>query len=251
MRRYQSSNAKVPRDSQAGLGNLVDDLRRQKGLCTRLSRRIALRQYFLWCSRNFTPQLSSWITGCEALNIQLLEIKGTKTEAMSSISALWPYQFVSLSPSQIEERRELLDLRGNYVHIFAALYLLILVVYARGRQDSTRSAKTDNGSNRAKQNMRPRPWMDSPPISGWGESRRQYLIILVWLTWTLALSAWKTGDGMFKLFLSITRDDMLQDPVSFIPFITISQRSKGCHIDFGVISQKKLMKSETPNGEYV
>lgn len=115
----------------------------------------------------------------------------------------WPYHFVSVTPEQVQERRDLLTLRGQYAQISALLVFVFASVYSRY---ADKSNKRKPGQEKSKV----KAWLDYPPVAGWGETRRQYLITGMWLMWMVGLSMWKTRDGKlstpsyFYLFLHPT-----------------------------------------------
>lgn len=104
-----------------------------------------------------------------------------------SMSVSWPYRFKSLSPDEVQYRREILNLRGYYAQCSALVVIFSIFIYGNTRRkDSTQQAV----------HARKISWWDSPPFRGRTETRKQYLITLLWLTWLLSLSVWETGDGM-------------------------------------------------------
>lgn len=109
------------------------------------------------------------------------------------MAALLDYRFVSLTPEQVQERRDLLCLRGQYAQISA----LLVFVFASGYARYTKS----NGKLKSDREKKVKAWLDYAPVAGWGETRRQYLITGMWLVWMVALSMWRAGNGMFSPFL--------------------------------------------------
>ena len=103
------------------------------------------------------------------------------------MSLSWPWHFVSVSAAEKQQRRELLDFRGYVAQCSVLVVVLAIRVYQNYAQDAD--------VVRQRSRHRQRSWWDLPPLQGWTEMRRQYLISLVWLGWLLSLSAWKTGDG--------------------------------------------------------
>lgn len=96
----------------------------------------------------------------------------------------WPWRFVSLAPEELEQRRELLDHRGYYAQWSVLLVTLVVRICRIGALRSEHYASN-----------KPRSWWHSPPVQGWAETRRQYLISFIWLGWLLGLAAWNTGNG--------------------------------------------------------
>jgi len=127
---------------------------------------------------------------------------------------LGSYRFVSLTPEQVRERRELLDRRGNYVQLSALALILIVNTYqftkrtgekGSGWKVSNEEVSSDPARRKIVQRTtrRSRSQLNSPPVAGWSETRKQYLVILAWLLWLLILSSWHTGDGKFRISYSL------------------------------------------------
>jgi hypothetical protein len=125
------------------------------------------------------------------------------------LDSLWPYRFTSRAPLPFQERRQLLDLRGRYAQLSALVIFILVSVYVRYLRLQARAGK--GKSSRANNGLRSASWLSAPPVAGWAESRKQYLIVVMWLGWMLWLSAWKTGDGMFFLLIYFFL------PLSFAP----------------------------------
>ena len=111
-----------------------------------------------------------------------------RVDTMSSFP--WPYHFLSLTREQVAERRDLLTQRGIYTQLSALVILATLGVYRQARKHA---AKREQPRPRGK-----RTWIDSPPVKGWSETRKQYLIAAGWVVWIVGLAFWKTGDGEFS-----------------------------------------------------
>ncbi|GAD91680.1 hypothetical protein AOR_1_628184 [Paecilomyces variotii No. 5] len=93
----------------------------------------------------------------------------------------WPWHFASLSPAEVQQRRDVLTLRGHYAQYSAVAVVVFIGLYARlSKKHSQRRGVS---------------WWDSPPVVAWKETRKQYLIVLSWLAWLLTLSVWNTGSG--------------------------------------------------------
>jgi hypothetical protein len=101
------------------------------------------------------------------------------------MSSPWPYQFISLSEEDKLRRRELLDLRGQY-----AQWSILLAIFAVKIFQGLTAANSSNLPKRAVSK-----W-DRPLVSGLAETRRQYLICGLWLSWLVGLSVWNSGEGM-------------------------------------------------------
>ena len=110
------------------------------------------------------------------------------------MSPSWPYRFLALSPAEIQHRRELLDLRGYYAQSSAIAIVLLVRVY---QSCILLARKSGNGNSERRPLPRPKSWWDMPPCQGWRETRKQYMVALLWLGWLLSLSVWGAGDGMW------------------------------------------------------
>ncbi|BDD59346.1 hypothetical protein MPDQ_007585 [Monascus purpureus] len=102
----------------------------------------------------------------------------------------WPYRFLALSPAEIQHRRELLDLRGYYAQLSAIAIVLLVRVY---RSCILLPRESGNGNSERRPFPRPKSWWDMPPCQGWRETRKQYMVTLLWLGWLLGLSVWGAG----------------------------------------------------------
>ncbi|KAA8644687.1 putative metalloreductase Fre8 [Aspergillus tanneri] len=123
------------------------------------------------------------------------------------MSLTWPWHFVSVSPAEKQHRRELLDLRGYYAQGSVLLVIVLTRLY-KVYSESTKSA--DRPNNR--RSRRPKSWLDSPPLAGWVETRRQYIFSLIWLGWLLSLSVWNTGDDYLHLTKALGHVGLSQLP---------------------------------------
>ncbi|KAL2002334.1 hypothetical protein VTN02DRAFT_162 [Thermoascus thermophilus] len=116
----------------------------------------------------------------------------------------WPYRFKSVSPAEVQHRRDVLNLRGYYAQSSALVVIFGIFVYRNYfRKDSTRRAKKIS-------------WWDSPPFQGWTETRRQYFITLLWLGWLLSLSVWNTGDDYLHFTKALGHVSLSQLPFQFL-----------------------------------
>ncbi|KAF9895381.1 hypothetical protein FE257_000286 [Aspergillus nanangensis] len=131
-------------------------------------------------------------------------------------SSSWPWHFVSVSPEQAQQRRDLLDLRGYYAQISVLFAIVIIRLYS-GHEPAQKTP------SRKKQ----KSWWDSPPFAGWMETRRQYAVTLIWFTWLLALSMWKTGDDYLHLTRALGHVSLSQLPfqtlMSPVYYISVSK----------------------------
>ncbi|KAE8351798.1 rerric reductase like transmembrane component [Aspergillus coremiiformis] len=104
----------------------------------------------------------------------------------------WPWHFVSVSPTEQQHRRELLDLRGYYAQISFLLVVLFIRFY-------TRYFRAAEPSNDSRARRKQRSWWDQPPFANWIETRRQYTVCIIWLGWLLSLSVWNSGNDYLHL----------------------------------------------------
>lgn len=109
-----------------------------------------------------------------------------------SPSWAWPWQFVSVSGAEKQQRRELLDLRG-YI---AQCSVLAVVIAIRAFQ-SYRAWGVKHAKNAVRRRPRGKQqsWWNQPLFSRGMETRKHYLICSIWLGWLLSLSVWRTGNG--------------------------------------------------------
>lgn len=110
------------------------------------------------------------------------------------MESLWPYHFVSLSEDEKFHRRERLNARGVYAQSSLVIVLCAVRIYQI-------CATVLFRANGAPSRHGPVSWWDRPPVAGWLETRRQYLVCGLWLGWLLTLAVWRSGDGMFRVLL--------------------------------------------------
>lgn len=92
---------------------------------------------------------------------------------------------MDVSDEELQRRREVLDLKGQYAQISALTVLGVLcILKLRGNKNSSsrHAAKT---------------WWDKPAKNGASETRKQYAVTLLWLAWLTGISVWNAGDGTF------------------------------------------------------
>ncbi|KAJ6044339.1 hypothetical protein N7460_005694 [Penicillium canescens] len=102
------------------------------------------------------------------------------------MSSLWPYHFISLSESDKLHRRDLLDLRGHCAQWSIVLAMIAVRVFQGLATASGKTSKPARGLP---------SWWDRPLVPGWIETRRQYFICGLWLSWLLSLSVWNSGEA--------------------------------------------------------
>ncbi|KAL4793576.1 hypothetical protein BDV19DRAFT_213787 [Aspergillus venezuelensis] len=153
------------------------------------------------------------------------------------MSSSWPWHFVSVSDSEKQHRRELLTLRGQYAQLSILLAIILFRVY-------TAFFASDRQRGRPTARSRPRSWLDAPLFSGWLETRRQYLVCLLWLGWLLSLSIWNTGDDYLHLTKALGHVGLSQLPlqVAMSPafYATSTPRASSLLSVLTAISQPEL-----------
>ncbi|KAL2871123.1 ferric reductase-like transmembrane domain-containing protein [Aspergillus lucknowensis] len=118
------------------------------------------------------------------------------------MSLSWPWQFVSLSESEKQHRRELLTLRGYYAQASVLLAIILLRTYM-----------AFPSIDQPPRDRRRRPWLDSPLFAAWFETRRQYFLCLGWLSWLLFLSVWSTGNDYLHFTKALGHVGLSQLPL--------------------------------------
>jgi hypothetical protein len=98
--------------------------------------------------------------------------------------SLWDYRFLSLSAEETERRRHALTQQGHYAQLSAIGIIFCLSV--------ARLVTLQNTVNRT--------WWDKPLFKGFGETRKQYLLVTLWLIWLMGISVWGTGQGKLETF---------------------------------------------------
>ncbi|KAL4997288.1 hypothetical protein BDV10DRAFT_169718 [Aspergillus recurvatus] len=122
------------------------------------------------------------------------------------MSSPWPWHFVAVSDAEKQHRRELLSLRGYYAQLSILLGIVLFRVYI---------ALFPLGQQQLRPNRRPqrKSRLDAPLFSGWFETWRQYSVCLLWLTWLLGLSMWRTGDDYLHLTKALGHVGLSQLPL--------------------------------------
>ncbi|KAJ5656742.1 hypothetical protein N7507_008692 [Penicillium longicatenatum] len=121
----------------------------------------------------------------------------------------WPWHFVTLSEEEKLHRRELLDIRGA----FAQWSIMIVIILLRVISQSKRISQTESG---AKTPRTPVSWLDRPPVAGWLETRRQYALCGLWLSWLFGLCVWNSGDDYLHLTKALGHVALSQLPLQVL-----------------------------------
>ncbi|RAL00950.1 putative metalloreductase Fre8 [Aspergillus ibericus CBS 121593] len=130
------------------------------------------------------------------------------------MSFSWPWHFVALSDVEKQERRELLDLRGVYAQCSVLVALVLVRVYKMTLGAAPATEKPTERRTRRK-NLQ-RSWLDSPPFAGWMETKRQYIICLIWLGWLLGLSVWNSGEDYLHFTKALAHVSLSQLPLQVL-----------------------------------
>lgn len=109
----------------------------------------------------------------------------------------WPWHFIAVSEEEKLRRRELLDLRGTIAQGSIVVVIIALRVY----QAWARAQIPGDGP---KARRGPNSWWDRPLVTGWIETRRQYLVCGIWVSWLFSLAVWSSGDGKSHISIYIT-----------------------------------------------
>ncbi|OJD26570.1 hypothetical protein ACJ73_02043 [Blastomyces percursus] len=132
----------------------------------------------------------------------------------SWLSPLADYRYTSPTPEQLRERREFLNLRGEYAQLSTLVLLLLFSVYRFG---ASRGRARSRGNGNGPTTDRGTPsWLDSALMRGGGETRGQYLVAAVWTVWLLTLSAWGTGDDYLHLTKSLGQTILATVPFNLL-----------------------------------
>ncbi|KAJ5746406.1 hypothetical protein N7520_011588 [Penicillium odoratum] len=146
------------------------------------------------------------------------------------MESFWPWHFITLSEDEKLHRRELLDIRGAFAQWSVVILMLILrVVY----QTWKTSSQTEKG---VKSPRGPVSWWDRPLVAGWLETRRQYAICGLWLSWLFGLCVWNSGDDYLHLTKALGHVALSQIPLQVLmspaAYISISKPSAASVFSF-------------------
>ncbi|KAJ6102178.1 hypothetical protein N7486_004605 [Penicillium sp. IBT 16267x] len=142
----------------------------------------------------------------------------------------WPWHFVTLSEEEKLHRRELLDIRGA----FAQWSIMIVIILLRVVYQSWKTfSQTESG---AKPRRGPVSWLDRPLVAGWLETRRQYAVCGLWLSWLVSLCVWNSGDDYLHLTKALGHVALSQIPfqvlISPAAYISTSKPSAASIFSF-------------------
>ncbi|KAH8422710.1 putative metalloreductase Fre8 [Aspergillus melleus] len=149
------------------------------------------------------------------------------------MSLTWPWHFVTVSPAEKQQRRELLTIRGYYAQGSVLLVIAIIRLY-HIYHESTKSADKPNNRRARK----PKSWLDSPLFPGWTETRKQYIFSLLWLAWLVSLSIWNTGDDYLHLTKALGHVGLSQLPFQVLmsPALYIAPSKPGAPSPLSVLT---------------
>ncbi|KAJ5938822.1 hypothetical protein N7466_001956 [Penicillium verhagenii] len=123
---------------------------------------------------------------------------------------LWPWHFVTVSEEEKLHRRELLDVRGAFAQWSILIVIVILrVIYQTWKTPSQTEKK-------AKASRGPVSWWDRPLVAGWLETRRQYALCFLWLSWLFGLCVWNSGDDYLHLTKALGHVGLSQVPLQIL-----------------------------------
>ncbi|KAJ6036557.1 hypothetical protein N7540_000836 [Penicillium herquei] len=126
------------------------------------------------------------------------------------MESFWPWHFVSVSEEEKLRRRDLLDLRGSFAQWSIMLGILILRVAYQGLNSASQIGY------RAQSHRGPVSWWDRPLVAGWLETRRQYAVCGLWLTWLFGLCVWSSGEDYLHLTKALGHVGLSQIPLQVL-----------------------------------
>ncbi|KAL4974449.1 hypothetical protein BDW66DRAFT_139848 [Aspergillus desertorum] len=137
------------------------------------------------------------------------------------MSSSWPWHFVVVSDAEKQHRRELLSLRGYYAQLSILFAIILFRVYIA-------LFPLDQQHQRPNRHLQRKSWLDAPLFSGWFETRRQYSICLLWLSWLLSLCMWRSGNDYLHLTKALGHVGLSQLPlqVAMSPAFYVTSTSK-------------------------
>ncbi|PYH95003.1 rerric reductase like transmembrane component [Aspergillus ellipticus CBS 707.79] len=130
------------------------------------------------------------------------------------MSLSWPWHFVTVSDAEKQQRRELLDLRGLYAQGSILVALVLVRLYNASSSAAPETEKP--AERRSRRKPVKKSWLDSPPVAGWFETRRQYILCLLWLGWLLGLSIWNSGEDYLHFTKALGHVALSQLPLQVL-----------------------------------
>ncbi|KAJ5122083.1 Phenylalanine--tRNA ligase beta subunit [Penicillium atrosanguineum] len=145
------------------------------------------------------------------------------------MSSTWPWHFITVSEEEKSQRRDLLDLRG----VIAQGSILVVIIVLRVYQ-AWATAQIPGDAPKPRRGLT--SWWDRPLVTGWLETRRQYLVCGVWLSWLVGLAVWKSGDDYLHLTKALGHIGLSQVPLQVLmspaAYISTTKPSAGSIFSF-------------------
>ncbi len=113
----------------------------------------------------------------------------------------WPYHFVTLTPEQVEERRQLLDRAGYYAYLTPVIFLGVIYLLRQATAPATKGAaqtKVEVPGIFTVLKRRITWWLNEPLVPEFG-ARKVIILGLAYWGWLLYLIFRKTGDDYLHL----------------------------------------------------
>ncbi|KAJ5740424.1 hypothetical protein N7493_000296 [Penicillium malachiteum] len=126
------------------------------------------------------------------------------------MESFWPWHFVSVPEEEKLLRRDLLDLRGSFAQWSIMLGILILRVAYQGLNPASQIGYRTQSCRGLVS------WWDRPLVAGWLETRRQYAVCGLWLTWLLSLCVWSSGEDYLHLTKALGHVGLSQIPLQVL-----------------------------------
>lgn len=131
---------------------------------------------------------------------------------------LLPYKFVSLSPEQIQDRRDKLDQYGFYAYLSPIVLLIsiffIRIILSSSVKDSKNPRDFQKPSTLQLQWRRLVWWLDEPLTPEFGQTK-VHLLGLAYASWLLFLSFYQTGNDYLHLTKRLGHVAISQLPLEY------------------------------------
>ena len=130
-----------------------------------------------------------------------------------------PYRFVTLSPQQIEERRNILDRNGFYAYLTPIVILTVVALYQKVARPSSRSSKDGlkaSPPTPLRKIIRQAHWWLSTPLNPEFGAVRVHLMGILYATWLLFLSFRQTTDDYMHLTKRLGHIAISQLPLHYL-----------------------------------